>query len=248
MFDRDGYGNVQVALLPHETLHIPLTFMTLVPHTAPSKIQTRRSSMSTAAADAKQTRSSQDVTKAQPGDKPASHAGDHFDLEDESPRRTAEVRVISGTHGHIVAVLRVLICPRPFVVHRTLRFFEAENSIMKRRIQLVDFGMGSGSTFPGDAAAASKYVHCVEGGEEDGSQSKVVIEWGPANSNTTSGGTGLDLLLRYRCGSFPHVGSFYLILYNDPYQSEQHEVNLSDIYNFAPSSHKTNYSFIITSI
>ena len=29
MFDRDGYGNVQVALLPHETLHLPFTFMTL---------------------------------------------------------------------------------------------------------------------------------------------------------------------------------------------------------------------------
>jgi hypothetical protein len=33
MFDKDGYGNIQVALLPHETLHIPFTFTTLVPYT-----------------------------------------------------------------------------------------------------------------------------------------------------------------------------------------------------------------------
>ena len=50
-------------------------------------------------------------------------------------------------------------------------------------------------------------------------QSNVVIEWGEGST-----GGALDMILRYRVGGFPTIGSFYIILYNDAYQSEQHEV------------------------
>ena len=221
MFDRDGFGNVQVVLLPHETLYVPFTFMTLVPHRYAPKKASRKAPKSVAVAESKsQARGlddGKDGSRFAGEGKPNDAQG--FD-DDEEPSRTAEVRIISGSHGHVVAVLKVLVHPRPFAVHRTLRFFEPENSIMKRRIQLIDHGVGS--TFPGESTAASKYVHCVENDDVNNGQSNVVIEWGASDN-----GASLDMLLRYRCGAFPDVGSFYLIIYNDPYQSSQHEVRLS---------------------
>jgi hypothetical protein len=42
--------------------------------------------------------------------------------EQEAPQRTVEVKIVSGTHGHLVSILKVQVCPRPFVLNRTLRF------------------------------------------------------------------------------------------------------------------------------
>jgi len=216
MFDRDGYGNVQVVLLPHETLHIPFTFMTLVPYSHAPKKLPKRARFGGAVAESKSSfRDGGNEGKSEEKKIDQAEVAD----DDEEPSRSAEVRIISGSHGHVVSVLKVLVCPRPFVVHRTIRFFEPENSIMKRRIQLVDYSIG-GNMFPSESSSsASKYVHCVESDDHNG-QSNVVIEWGPSDS-----GTSLDMLLRYRCGSFPDTGSFYLIIYNDHYQSWQHEVS-----------------------
>ena len=91
---------------------------------------------------------------------------------------------------------------------------------MKRRIQLIENGMGN--VFPADSLSVSKFVHCVESDDVPSGQSNVVIEWGPSED-----GSSLDMLFRYRCGAFPDAGSFYLIIYNDPYQSQLHEVRLS---------------------
>jgi hypothetical protein len=94
---------------------------------------------------------------------------------------------------------------------------------------------------PGAFASESRYVHCVE---VEGStqaadeatattagsalqQSRVVVEWGPGSSTDPSSGNSggvLDILLRYKCGQFPSIGSFFMLIYEDPYQSELHEV------------------------
>lgn len=218
MFDRDGMGNTQVALLAHETLHIPFAYLTLEPYAAAQylaasekKPETRRSY------DAKSARRSE--SKDAKGDfvKPAPPT-------EAQPARVVEVRVISGSHGHVVAVLRVNICPRPFIVDRTLRFYEPENSVMKRRIQLT--GYNTAAMYPGETAASSKYVHCVEeqsaGTKSD--TSRVVVEWGPAEHASGGPGSALDLIIRYRCSAFPSAGSFYILLYDDPYQCILHEV------------------------
>jgi hypothetical protein len=135
-----------------------------------------------------------------------------------------------------VAIIKVLVCPRPFVLHRTLRFQEPESTVMKRRIQIL--GAEHAPSYPGDFSTANKYVHCVEGGApapgtvgaaapsvEQKEQSRVVVEWGPSAADGEFASSGaLDLLLRYRCGAFPFTGAFYLLIYNDPYQSQLHEV------------------------
>ena len=240
MFDRDAAGHFQVALLPHETLHIPFTFMTLLPCIPDNRQSTgpRRSPPNRFQPESKISESNdRDVEYHNDGGSGGAHA------EEEAPQRSVEVKVVSGTHGHIVSILKVLVCPRPFVLNRTLRFQEPENSIMKRRVQIV--GHEDCSMYPGEYSNAAKYVHCVEGGvpmaatpaaathgdatslaaenSKREQQSRVVVEWGPS-SEQFSGMGALDLLIRYRCGPFPSTGTFYLLIYNDPYQSQLHEV------------------------
>lgn len=243
MFDRDGQGNIQVALLPHETLYIPFTFMTLLPFVPEARLEAdqhgaKRRSQGESKFGGPSRFSRGDDHKGDDGER---KAGEDAERHEEEAQRTVEVKVVSGTHGHIVSILKVMVCPRPFVLNRTLRFQEPENSIMKRRVQIV--GHDNMSMYPGEFSTASKFVHCVEGGipsagtagarsnpgivevagEEPREQSKVVVEWGPSSEHF-SGVGALDLLIRYRCGPFPSTGTFYLLIYNDPYQSQLHEV------------------------
>ena len=215
MFDTDGYGNVQVALLPQETLFLPFTFMTLFPTT-----QSSSSSSSSVAASNRRSRSS--------GKEESKDNGDAVIAADEEDAfRTIEIKIISGTHGHIISVIYVHIHPRPFTVNRTIRFFEPENSIMKRRVQLVGY---SASNRRSRETTSSLFFHCVEvddrsrttGNAADKVQSKVVIEW--AQSRHAQGGEALDMIIRYRVLAFPNVGSFYLLLYDDSYQIQLTEV------------------------
>lgn len=225
MFDKVDEGNIQVALLPHETLFIPFTFMTLIP-IVPSEVKVFKNNKSIANQSSKQisrfNKDNEDERKYN------ETKNEDDDIDDEDSLRTVEVKVISGTHGHIISILKVLICPRPFILNRTIRFQEPENSIMKRRIQIV--GHENMSLYPGEYSHGSKYIHCVEGtGGSTEEQSRVVVEWGPATEHFTGHGA-LDLLIRYRCGAFPFTGTFYLLIYNDPYQSQLHEVFIASNY------------------
>lgn len=227
MFDCDGYGHVHLSLLPQETLCIPFTFMTLVPYIPPERTMSSRSRRSRAAAESKEQdhRSSNKIAC----------------LDDIDPTRSIEVKIISGTHGHVVANLRVEICPMAGAVDRVFRFFEPENSISKKRIRLV--GCNDVTMYPGEPMMSSKYVHCVENGVQN--ENRVVVEWGPsgvgADIDTPGargvglGPAGLDILMRYKCSGFPHAGDFYIVLYNDPYQSALHEVKCELIYNIENS-------------
>ncbi|KAJ1442329.1 hypothetical protein B484DRAFT_442214 [Ochromonadaceae sp. CCMP2298] len=234
MFDRDAAGTVQVALLPHETLHLPFTFMTLTPYMPESRLPDKRQQRQSLQAQ-QSSRWDRDRDRGEGKEGESKSAEQEEDvLQAEEPHRTVEVKVVSCTHGHIVAIIKVLVCPRPFVLHRTLRFQEPENTVMKRRIQIL--GAEHAPSYPGDFSTANKYVHCVEGGAPapgtvgaaapsgEKEQSRVVVEWGPSSGDQFASSGALDLLLRYRCGAFPSTGAFYLLIYNDPYQSQLHEV------------------------
>lgn len=159
---------------------------------------------------------------------------DVVDHDDEEPRKVVVVKFISGTHGHVISILKVLVCPRPFILHRILRFQEPENSIMKRRIQIV--GHENMSIYPGEFTNNSKFIHCVERtigaslNNQEELQSRVVVEWGPTNEDFFVGSGALDVMMRYRCGAFPFTGYFYLLIYNDPYQCQLHEVIIENIF------------------
>ena len=220
MFDRDGFGRIQVSLLPQETLYIPFTFMTLVPFVPHDRQPVRNRRIQDESKEVQMSRSAE-------GDRYVSP------LEDMESIRKIEVKVISGSHGHVVANLCVEVCPLPYIVDRVFRYFEPENSVLKRRLRLV--GSDDAKLFPGEPVMSSKYVHCVENGEQ--ADSRVVVEWGPTGSGAdmdkdrglAGGPSGLDVLLRYRCSGFPSAGDFFILVYNDPYQSSLHEVRINKL-------------------
>jgi Ca2+-binding EF-hand superfamily protein len=88
MFDRDADGNVQVILLPHETLHIPFTFMTLLPFT-PQDMENKTKLI-------KNKMNNNNDNKSEAKDNNSSSSGADVVLDEEEPRRAVEVRVISG--------------------------------------------------------------------------------------------------------------------------------------------------------
>lgn len=247
LFDKIGEGNIQVVLLPHETLYIPFTFMTLIPYVPEERNRNsselnkrkRLANSSNSNAESKSMKSKEKESKFDSKD---NNDDDHHHSrrssennkdvvdhdDDDEPRKVVEVKFISGTHGHVISILKVLVCPRPFILHRTLRFQEPENSIMKRRIQIV--GHENMSIYPGEFTNNSKFIHCVERtigaslNNQEELQSRVVVEWGPTNEDFFVGSGALDVMMRYRCGAFPFTGYFYLLIYNDPYQCQLHEV------------------------
>eukprot|EP01041_Mallomonas_annulata_P001319 gene1319-2541_t len=225
VFDRDGYGNVQVALLPHETFHIPFTFLSLIPHMPLDRIAPQKKSTDLGKAEAKGYRDRGGDAKGvvvSKGFVAKNDEGFHVVDESEEPHRVVEIKVISATHGHVIAVIKVEICPRSFVLQRVMRFYEAENSIMKRRIQLLGYD-NVADFVPGESIASTKYVHCVETNVgTKGVDSRVVVEWGPTAGPGDA--NAMDILLRYRCPSFPGGGDFFLLIYDDPYQAKLHEI------------------------
>ena len=234
MFDLDGAGNIQISLLSHETLYIPFTFLTFQEYK-----NEQNDSMIKAESKSKsnpKTRISlnekKDVSNQSSSLDDINDDDDDDDDDKENPTRIVDVRVISGSHGHVIAALRVQIHPRPFSVTRNLIFYEPENSIMKRRIQIK--GNTTMAMFPNDRVYASKYIHCVEISDSNTStiekgNGQVLVEWGPSESDLSgqgyTGAGSLDVIIRYRCLSFPSFGSFYILIYNDPYQCSLHEVN-----------------------
>lgn len=205
-------GLIHVALLPHETFYLPFSFLTLLPYAPPSEL------------------TMQEIIRKRRAHESKDEEADNEPQTHVECTRTAAVKIISGTHGHVITTIQVDICPRPFVVHRTLRFLACANSIMKRRIQLVAGNRGNtysdGDDVEGfyeDAGnSEGKFVHCVE----SGMQSRVVVEWGAPGSNSdaqpTHGNT--DILFRYRTAEYPSAGSFFVLLYEDSQQTQLYEI------------------------
>jgi hypothetical protein len=232
MFDVDGAGNIAVSLLSHETLYLPFTFLTYQDTTPlPTVPLLRQHPKRPQGFRRSDDKFSASAEGGGAGSKQGNDEEDDASIE-EHPLRTIDIRIISGSHGHVVAVLKIHVCPRPFCVSRNLIFYEPENTIMKRRIQIK--GNTTMAMFPNDRVLASKYIHSVEvndtaggAGEKGGGQ--VLVEWGPSESDLSgqgfTGAGSLDVIVRYRCMSFPSSGSFYILLYNDPYQCSLHEVS-----------------------
>lgn len=153
--------------------------------------------------------------------------GDDEDF-DEKLKRMIQAKIISTTHGHIISVLNITINQRPFIVNRVFRFHEFENTIAKRRLQLV----GKLKTVQvGKTNVEMKFVHCVEHtfdatpSNRGAEMSRVVVEWGSDHYNGDELTHVLNLLIRYRCMEANGMGMFYLLIYNDPYQSGLCEVS-----------------------
>jgi hypothetical protein len=259
MFDYDNESKkIGVTLFPNEILYIPFTYMTLIPFIPTNrKLFNKRSSrlMQSHSHDNRRReergrdgRSSSRYEERKDNRDRDSEEDDEIANEElvEDIQRIIDVKIISGSHGHLVAILRAHLHPRPFITNRVLRFHEYENSIAKRKIRLIGIDDSNFSTaYPGRYMTEMKYIHCVEntldtpaamirsnnegGNRLEGSNSRVLVEWGSKLQESSFPSQddhihSLDMLIRYRCLDTSTSGMFYLLLYNDPYQSELHEV------------------------
>jgi len=211
MFDRDGTGNVQVTLLPNEILYIPFTYMSLIPFSPGQQ---------------------RNAVNGRNVPEKSSTFFEPYTLDSDTQKRSIDVKIVSATHGHIVAVLNVQLNPFPFIINRVLRFQEFENVIAKRRIQLVGIPNDSVNYPAGATRTEMKFVHCVENTRDltenqirsAAEMSRVAVEWGSDQYNEGEMTHSLNLLIRYRCMEATGMGMFYLLIYNDPYQCQLHEV------------------------
>jgi len=159
--------------------------------------------------------------------------------------RTVVVKFVSASHGMVVALLELKVHPRPPIVHRTLRFFQGEGSIVKRCIRLLPavatnldtsalpaagvaaFQGGDGGLMavdptrvlgrgPGFVGGASpKYIQCIETGGEK----KVLLE-----TRDLADGSQ-EIYLKYsRLGAFPCTGEFYILVFHDRFRARLHEI------------------------
>ena len=221
MFDRDTQGHIQVTLLAHETVYLPYAFLSLTPMILPTT--------TTMGGNTTTSMHNEEVQKQQQYE---SNTNNQSDTYLSIAQRSITVKAISASHGHIIAVLNLNIYPRPFVTHRTIRYYETESSIAKRRVKAIAYDT-SGSSFPVDSSGNAKYIHCVEyttpttGGGAAGvggaggaglNRNNVVVEWRESSSAVT------EFLVRYRCGMFPQSIQFFVLMYDDPYQCKLREV------------------------
>ena len=128
-----------------------------------------------------------------------------------APGRTARddeehcivVRIVSVAHGLVVGLLHVHVHPRPPVIHRTLRFHDAEGGIVKRSVLLH-----------------GRSRHLFVPVEGDGSR-HVLVE----SRLSSDGRDSVELRLKYsKIGPFPSSGDFYLLSYVDPFKSIVDEI------------------------
>eukprot|EP00741_Cyanophora_paradoxa_P018009 tig00021036_g17390.t1 len=127
------------------------------------------------------------------------------------PRRT-DVSFYNRA-GRLVYVVRVHVAPQPFAPDRTFRFHHPENDFFKTRLGIE---VTAAST-PAEQVLAAldpagrgyKHVRC--------SHANVVVR-------TENGAKRQDVFVKYRCGSWPHVGRFFLLVYHDAAHSFLHEV------------------------
>jgi hypothetical protein len=237
VFDRDGMGRAQATLLPHETFSLPFTFMTLLPFTPPTKPPTKTNKASNRIRSRSNERKDEysdysDRGEGKEGRRDA--VSDEEDDDSDNAQRIIEVKIISGSHGHIIAILRIHLHMRSSLVHRVLRFQEYANSIAKRVVKLVTARSlkQQQADLIGDFRKQLKYIHCVETSQilpnhvqSAQESSRVVVEWGA--ESTLAGdddAQAMAMMIRYRCGEAPTGGMFYLLIYDDPYQSVLHEV------------------------
>ena len=237
-------------------------------------------------------------------------------------KRTIPISFKSSHHGHTVSLLQLHVRPRPFCVHRTFRFHQAENEFLKRRILLSTGSLtsrahpyaevpsrigNSENSLSGPPTMPAKFVHCPSSGKIDRREkreerrekclcwtlglllscclvvllsvflmafficvshsfisihtvlaasdtslerffyycsttlllllyystttttvhclcidfclSDVVVEW----RDQKDAYAPQEIHVRYRCGSFPTLGQFFLCVYHDQYHAQLHE-------------------------
>ena len=120
--------------------------------------------------------------------------------------RTIPISFTSKTHNQAIALLRLKIAPKPFTVHRTLRFNNPAEEYLKKTIRIVPTASELGRP------QTTKFAYCTN--------PRAIVEWKePSSTRRTQ-----ELYIKYRCGDLASVADFYVVLYDDAYHAKMHEI------------------------
>uniref|UniRef100_H2ZKT5 Nephrocystin-4 n=1 Tax=Ciona savignyi TaxID=51511 RepID=H2ZKT5_CIOSA len=115
----------------------------------------------------------------------------HF-VSSSSSNKQAVLRTMDGQP---LSVLQLTVDPQPHVVDQTFRFYNPEQTFMKKRFRLPPFNLNSDEKF---------HVVC--------SDPEIVCQ-----ARSLGGNEPREIFIKAPSGTSPSVRKFYLVIYNDPF-------------------------------
>jgi Ca2+-binding EF-hand superfamily protein len=231
-------SELQLTLAPQETVYVPFMFLSFASGSVSldhRKATTKRVAERTDEGKVNEGKSGDNESKSSRDDD-EEFAGVHGNRGAGITirRRTVPISFKSAHHGHTVSLLQVHIRPRPFCVDRTFHFHQGENQFLKRCIAIhprnfnvygaapammpnvndVTHKSSQGAVNPEASASTmpAKFIHCPS--------NDVVVEW----RDQLDPNKPQEIFIRYRCGSFPAIGQFFIIVYADQYHAVIDEI------------------------
>ena len=122
----------------------------------------------------------------------------------KSARRQTEVRIISGSHGHVVSIFKINICPISFTLDRSFTFYEVENTTITKKIKLMLNNIHTNNT-------NNKFIHCIETDNEN----RLIFDYQAFKDSNSFA----EIIFKYRCPQYPQRGNFYVLIYDDPFHA-----------------------------
>lgn len=106
-----------------------------------------------------------------------------------------------------IAILIVLVEPRPHVIDRTFRFYHAEQSFLKKTIRLPPWRTLPGAPVMDENVQPQLHVRC--------SDVNAVCE-----ARKLPSGEPQDVFLKIACGPSPSLKRFFVLLFIDPFMTD----------------------------
>lgn len=129
------------------------------------------------------------------------------------------VNIVSGTYGHIISVLRISVFNQRFVINRTIRFCEQEESTIRKSI-LYKYARYNDKLSTGVMNKYLRFFEPVSEQKERRNMNRAIIE------TTNIDNCNLNIQITYKTSKYPVKGYFYILLYNDPYYVQLSEVSI----------------------
>lgn len=133
--------------------------------------------------------------------------------------------MISEAYNQVFMLIHVKVLPQRLCINRTIRFFEPEDSIVKKHIKINLATLNSLSEIQ---VAQQIYVACIEPDIHESCQLIVDVEQPATQSDS------YHVFFRYKTKEYPLFGKFYVLIYCNKERTKLLEVTskLNIICNF----------------
>jgi hypothetical protein len=132
---------------------------------------------------------------------------------------TRLVTIESSKHGCATTSLRIVAKPRPFPIHRTIRYFHSENSYLRSSLPLPSPGPMQSHNWTGCVACADPDAIVQVSSPTPADYNAALL-----SGLDTYAASSERLLIRYKCGGFPSTRVLHVVLYEDAARSSIREI------------------------